>query len=286
MSAKPATAVIFPFDLFGSAGAGAGAALIADELREILADNRRERTPTRARAYEGRLKLKQFAFEKLDDFRAWRQQGRRAAQQVLDRGEFLFWIAGNHLGVLPVYEALGADALVVQLDAHLDIHQFSDCTREPSHGNFLLHARSPRPAVINVGHRELLLRDEDVRACYRSAFPAERLAADPEGTLRQLRRAGRGGRRVFLDIDCDVLDPAFFPAVTQPVPFGLAPLQLLRVLDAVGVGRLSGLAVSEFDPGRDRNDQGLSLLIWLLEWVLLRRYEGETKPPRGRATGR
>ena len=34
--------IVFPFDLFGSGGAGAGAALIADEFREILADNRRE----------------------------------------------------------------------------------------------------------------------------------------------------------------------------------------------------------------------------------------------------
>ena len=36
-------AVFFPFDLFGSGGAGAGVDLLADELREILADNRRER---------------------------------------------------------------------------------------------------------------------------------------------------------------------------------------------------------------------------------------------------
>jgi len=45
-----ATAVVFPFDLFGSAGAAAGAELLADELREILADNRRETVTTRARA--------------------------------------------------------------------------------------------------------------------------------------------------------------------------------------------------------------------------------------------
>src|SRR5262245_34460253 len=228
-----AAAVIFPFDLFGSAGASAGAELIADELREILADNRRERTPTRAGAYEGQLRLRQFAFDQLDAYQDWRQQGRRAARQALDRGEFLLWIAGNHLGVLPVYEELGADTLVVQLDAHLDIHQFSDCTPELSHGNFLRHADGPRPAIVNVGHRELLLRAEDIRACYRRTFSAEALAVDPERTLRQLRQAERGAKRVFLDLDCDVADPAYFPAVTQPVPFGLSPQQVLHVLDAV-----------------------------------------------------
>lgn len=43
--------VVFPFDCFGGSGAGAGAELIADELREIVADNRREMVPTRADAY-------------------------------------------------------------------------------------------------------------------------------------------------------------------------------------------------------------------------------------------
>ena len=38
------TAVIFfPFDLFGSSGTADGVRLLADEMREMLADNRRER---------------------------------------------------------------------------------------------------------------------------------------------------------------------------------------------------------------------------------------------------
>ena len=30
----------------------------------------------------------------------------------------------------------------------------------------------------------------------------------------------------------------------------------------------------EFDPSRDRNDRSLETLMWLVEYVLLRRYEG------------
>ena len=47
-----------------------------------------------------------------------------------------------------------ADALVIQLDGHLDIYNLADCTPELSHGNFLLHAEAPLPAVVNVGHRD------------------------------------------------------------------------------------------------------------------------------------
>jgi arginase family enzyme len=269
------TAVVFPFDLFGSAGAGAGAALLGDELREVLADNRRERVPTRARAYTRHLRLREFTFETLAAYADWRRQGREAAREALGRGDFLLWLTGNHLGALPVYDELAGDAeaLVVQLDAHLDVHHFADCTKEPSHGNFLLHCDGPLPALLNAGHRDLLLPPDYVGRFYRAAFAAAELAVDPGPALDAVRKAAAGARRVFLDIDCDVFDPAFFPAVAQPVPFGLGPQQVLRLLDAAWVPHVAGVLLSEFDPGRDRNDMGLAALVWLLEYLLLRRYE-------------
>src|SRR5262245_1514520 len=137
------TAVFFPFDLFGSAGAAAGANALYDALRELLADNRRERVATRSRAYDGHVRVRRLAFEKLGDYRDWRGRARKAVRRVLEAGDFLLWAAGNHLGVLPVYEELGrlpGRTLVVQFDAHLDVQHFADCTAELSHGNFLLHA--------------------------------------------------------------------------------------------------------------------------------------------------
>ncbi len=268
--------IFFPFDLFGSAGAAPGVALLADELREILADNRRERVPTRAQAYTDRVRLREFHFENLEAYADWRRRGRQAVRPVLRQGDFLFWITGNHLGALPVYDELaGADesTLVVQLDAHLDIHHFHDCTRELSHGNFLLHCEGPLPPLINVGHRDLLLPPDYIDRYYRRTFAAAELAIDPQPALAHLRQAAQSARRVFLDVDCDVFDPVHFPAVTQPVPFGLSPSLLLRLLDAIWSPRVAGVIVSEFDPGRDRNDQSLATLVWLLEYLLLRRHE-------------
>ena len=270
--------VFFPFDLFGSAGAGAGAgaALLADEMRAILADNRRERVPTRARAYTEHVRLREFQFETLDAYADWRRQGRQAVRQVLRQGEFLFWITGNHLGALPLYDELAAAAegtLVVQFDAHLDIHHFHECTKELSHGNFLLHCEGTLPAIINVGHRDLLLTADYVGQYYRRVFPAAELAIDPRPTLDQLQKESRSARRVFVDVDCDVFDPAWFPAVAQPVPFGLDPHLVLRLLDAVWSPNVAGVCLSEFDPGRDREDRSLAILMWLIEYLLLRRYE-------------
>src|SRR5262249_6815290 len=148
------------------------------------------------------------------------------------------------------------------------------CTTEPSHGNFLLHCDGPLPPLVNAGHRELLLPDDYVARFYRRTFAAGELAIDPVPALAHLREASRAARRVFLDIDCDVFDPSSFPAVTQPVPFGLSPPLVLRLIDAAWGPNAAGVMLSELDPGRDRNDQSLATVVWLLEYLLLRRYEG------------
>ena len=88
-------------------------------------------------------------------------------------------------------------------------------------------------------------------------------------------RFGAAGdaKQVFFDIDCDVLDPSCFPAVSHPLPLGMSLHDLVRLLDVVWSDRLAGVAISEFDPARDQNDRCLSCLAWLLEYLLLRRDE-------------
>jgi arginase family enzyme len=270
------SAVFFPFDLFGSPGTAAGVHLIADELREILADNRREKVPTRARGYTKKVRWHEFTFDTLDDYADWRAKGREAVRQALKDDDFLLWVTGNHLGALPLYDELssqGDAALVVQFDAHLDIHHFADCTPELSHGNFLLHCAGRLPPLVNLGHRDLLLTPDYIAKHFRRTFSAAELAIDPQPALDYLRQSAGAAERVYLDIDCDVFDPLYFPAVTQPVPFGLSPPLLLRLLDAAWSPNVRGVVLSEFEPGRDRNDRSLATVMWLIEYLLLKRYE-------------
>ncbi len=133
------------------------------------------------RAYTDKVRLREYAFETVEDYASWRRQGRQAVRQALRAGDFLYWVAGNHLGALPVYDELAAQSegvLVVQFDAHLDVHHFRDCATEPSHGNFLLHCAGPLPKLINVGHRELLTA-EHVGRFYHETYSAAELAVDP-----------------------------------------------------------------------------------------------------------
>jgi agmatinase len=270
------SAIFFPFDLFGSGGTRAGAELLADGVREMLADNRREQVPTRAQAYTGKLRIRELSFDRLADYATWRTRARQAARRVLEREEFLIWVTGNHLGTLPVYDELSrraGDTLVVQFDAHLDVYNLSDCTEELSHGNFLKHCAGPLPRVVNVGHRDLLLRPDYVAGYFHRTFAAADIAIDPQPAIAEVARLAAAAAQVFLDVDCDVFDPAYFPGSAHPQPLGLSPALLVRFLAAAWSERVAGLALSEFEPARDDHDRSLATLLWLIEYVLLRRYE-------------
>lgn len=278
--APKASVIVFPFDLFGGSGTGAGAELLADAVREILDDNRRETRATRCDAYRRLVKVREIAFGTTKAVAGWRHLGRQAVRQSLKAGDRTIWLGGNHLSVLPVYEELGADGgaantLVIQFDAHLDIHQFRDVNPNPSHGNFLLHADGTLPAIANVGHRDLFLLQPDIREQFVVAHSAVQVAVNVDKVATDLRKRAEKAARVWIDIDADVFDPSEMPAVHKPLPFGLRGLNVLRILDEVWDSeKVIGLSISEFDPGRDMRDTGLNLLGWLLEWTLLRWYEG------------
>ena len=186
--------VTFPFDLFGSAGTGAGARLLGDAVREMLADARRETGPARSDAYRDHVRLREFPFDTPAQVADWRKAARGAVRSALKAGDRLLWLAGNHLAVLPVLEELGPDTLVIQLDAHLDIYNLADCTPELSHGNFLLHAEAPLPGIVNVGTRDLFLPEKHAGQHFREVFTAE-AGGRRCGEGRPAPRRGWPGRR-------------------------------------------------------------------------------------------
>lgn len=264
------TVTVFPFDLFGSAGTGAGARLLGDAVNEILDDTEAETRPCRADALRGNVRVKELAFDTLAEVADWRKRGRAAARQALKSNEFLLWLGGNHLAALPVLEELGAETLVVQFDAHLDVYAFHDTTAELSHGNFLTHFDAPRPRLVNVGHRDLFLTPEEIGETFEAVYPAWDVATDAARVVAELRTKVKAARRVWIDIDCDAFDPAALPAVADAVPFGLSAPAFLALFEAAWEGNVAGVSVTEFDPGRDARDASLNLLGWLVEYVLLK----------------
>ncbi|MFO0935399.1 MAG: arginase family protein [Gemmataceae bacterium] len=265
-------AIAFPFDLFGNAGTGAGASLLADILREIIEDTEQETRPTRADAYRGRIEISEFAFETLSQISSWRETGTKAVRKCIKDHAFSLWLSGNHLGVLPVYETLGPGDLIIQFDAHLDLFNLHDTSDELSHGNFLRHAES-LPKLVNLGHRNLLIAEKEIAKYYTETISAAELHANPVLAVKRLDPLIASAKRVWIDLDCDAIDPAFCPAVHQRTPFGLAPLALLNIVESIWSDKIIGASISEFDPGRDVNEASLNLLGWWVEWLCLKASE-------------
>jgi arginase family enzyme len=116
----------------------------------------------------------------------------------------------------------------------------------------------------------LFLPAEHARKHYRDVLSAEGIVCNARRALRRVSELAKKAGRIWIDIDCDVFDPAYMPAVQHPQPMGLSPAFVLRMLTALDFKRIAGVSISEFDPGRDRADLSLQTLVWLIEWVLLR----------------
>ena len=127
---------------------------------------------------------------------------------------------------------------------------------------------------MNVGHRDLFLKPELVGKTFDAVFPASRVGPRCRAGAATSGAKAKAAKRVWIDLDCDAFDPAFFPAVSAAPAVRAAPPLFFRLLDAVWSDKVCGLSVSEFDPGRDVRDTSLNLLGWLLEHLLLKRYGG------------
>jgi len=270
-------ALVFPFELYGNGGTGAGATALADYLAEVLEDNALESRPTRCDSYRDRVAIREISLSAPKALQSWRTIGRHALRQAFKQKQRAIWLGGNHLSALPVYEELGSShpskALVVQFDAHLDIYALHDVTTSLSNGNFLLHSEESLPSIVNLGHRDLFLPKPEIGKTFAGAHSSLDIARDIDRVAKDVQRRAEKAERVWIDIDVDAFDPSHVPGVHHPLPFGLAPLQVLRLLEAAFTGNVVGIGFSEFDPGRDRDDRSLGTLGWLLEWLLLAWYE-------------
>lgn len=133
----------------------------------------------------------------------------------------------------------------------------------------------PVSDAVLLGHRT---GDLDGGAAAELArLPTELLRVDAETVVGDPGAAGRRaagwlestGRRVWLHLDLDVLDPESLPAVTYPQPGGLDWDQLAVVLQALaGSPQLLGVSVADFRPDLDPTGELAVHVLHTLESTL------------------
>jgi agmatinase len=163
-----------------------------------------------------------------------------AAEAVMRSGAFPLFLGGEH-SISPalvrgVRRVVNEPLTVVQIDAHADLRDSFRGTRY-SHGCAMRRILEENPGpTVQIGIRSYsmeeatFIRQSTGRV---SLWPMSRIhAEDPREFLQQIG-ALTAGRKVYLTIDVDGLDPSVVAATGTPEPDGLGFRQTCDILRTV-----------------------------------------------------
>jgi agmatinase len=182
----------------------------------------------------------------------------KMASDVIGAGKIPIVVGGEHSLAPAVVRAYPKDIGVVGIDAHLDFRdQYLD--------DKWSHACSARRIADHVGVEHVVYmgvrsysqeEKEDLERLgltYVSVYDIyERgIAAATARALKEIHRD-----KIYLTIDIDGVDPAYAPAVGNPEPFGLAPLQVKNVIGKLAP-HLVGMDLNEVSPTWDSGQTSL-----------------------------
>jgi agmatinase len=159
-----------------------------------------------------------------------------AAEHFTRTGKLLGALGGEHalsIGIARGLKAVHGDFVTVQLDAHADLRADYDETPY-SHACTARRIAEEVGPVVQLGIRSL----DATEAEFLQKNP-DRVTAHFADEMHSNRdylpalAARIQGKKVFLTVDLDVLDPAVMPAVGTPEPGGLLWYDLLEIVRTV-----------------------------------------------------
>src|SRR5437867_2433476 len=181
-----------------------------------------------------------------------------ASERIAKAGKVPLAIGGEHSLAPAVVRGLPKDIGVIGLDAHLDFRdsylddKWSHACSQRRIGEHVGFDRTLYAGVRSFSAEEKEDR-ERLGLSFISAFEIHQRGIE-RAIDRALHAVGR--ENVHLTIDTDAIDPAFAPAVGNPEPFGLTPLQVKAVVNTLAP-RLVGMDINEVSPAWDQGQTAL-----------------------------
>jgi len=80
---------------------------------------------------------------------------------------------------------------------------------------------------------------------------------------------------IHLDIDVDVFDQSIIGATGVPMPFGLYPQQMIKILSGIWSEKIVGLSITEFNSIINDNNKSKPFLMWFIEYLILLIYRND-----------
>lgn len=180
-------------------------------------------------------------------------------KHVLDAEAIPLCVGGDHSILLPILRAIHAKhgpVALVQLDAHNDTWD-QYWGSKYSHGTPVRRAIEEgllaEPFILQVGLRGQLYGPEDMEFGKKHKFAVITAEEFHERGLTLVRNKLKafGGRKTYLSLDIDVVDPAFAPGTGTPQVGGLSSTQILDLVRALRGLNLVGCDLVEVSPPYD-----------------------------------
>ncbi|MFQ5883664.1 MAG: agmatinase [Thermoplasmata archaeon] len=175
--------------------------------------------------------------------------------RIVDKDRIPIVLGGEHsltAGVVKCFEDIG----VVVLDAHLDF-------RDEYEGEKFNHACTVRRVsetvgvdnVVPIGVRSFSKEEkqdsEETGLRFISSSELSEETTMQEALEKALNWIEKD--RIYLSLDIDIIDPAFAPGVSNPEPFGLAPMEIKKCINYLA-DKLVGFDIVEVSPPFDNGN--------------------------------
>lgn len=195
---------------------------------------------------------------------------------IVEKSKIPIVLGGEHSLTSAVVKCF-KDVGVIVLDAHLDF-------RDEYEGDRNSHACAVRRIsdivgvdnVVPIGVRsfskEEKLDAEELGLRFVSGYEFIKGTTMQEAVDRGLEWIDK--ERVYLSLDIDVIDPAFAPAISNPEPFGLEPIEIKRCINYLA-DRLVGFDIVEVCPPFD-NGNTSALAARLVREVIMAVWKTQT----------
>ncbi len=189
-----------------------------------------------------------------------------AVRRIIDFGAVPLLLGGDHSLTFAPVSLLQAeqDLCLIWLDAHTDFSPWDG--RDFHNHKQVLRRIETLPGVariLQLGYRGVTVGDE------RRLGPKSSVVTSAEMQRRsstELLEKVPASMPCYISIDIDVIDPFCAPGTSAPVPGGVLPDTVMRLLDLLARHRtIAGVDVVEVNPATDRNEDTARIAVSLIE---------------------
>jgi agmatinase len=172
---------------------------------------------------------------------------------ILSKKKIPIAIGGDHSITPGIVAAFPKDIAVVSLDAHMDFRQKykNDIYNHACVIQRIAdHISLQNIAVLGIRSAE---KEEHDDALNQGLFFRDAFTMNKEGIQRSIKETKTllKGKDIYLTMDIDVVDPAYAPGTSTPEPFGLTPMQVIDIIEALAP-QLIGCDIVEVCPPYDQ----------------------------------